>query len=121
MFKTSIDREKNRLTIKLEGFLGAEEAAEAADKVIEEAGTLRPNFDVISDISDFKPGNEQVQAQIMRAQKGVADKGARRVVRVTGNVIGKLQFKRVHQQAHVNYEVIEVNSEEAAHKFLNEN
>ena len=50
-----IDKEKNRLYVVLTGFIDAEEMKANSDETIELTKQLKPGFDVITDISNFKP------------------------------------------------------------------
>ena len=121
MHKITSDRNKNRLIIILEGQMDSVEAKEAADEVVQKLEELNAGMEIINDISKFKPSSEEAQNEIIRAQKAAIQKGASRVVRVIGSVIGKTQFKRLQKEANATYEVIEANSMEDAINFLESN
>ncbi len=94
------DIEKNRFYLRLAGFFTTEETKKAADLAIEELGKLKPGFETISDISEFKPTTPEGAEEIGRAMKFGAKKGVGRVLRVVGpQVIGEMQFSRKSDEA----------------------
>ena len=95
MYDVKIDKPHKRLTITLNGFLNAAETKAAADKVIAAIATLGTGFDVINDVSEFKPATPEAVQEIQRAQAAIKQAGARRVVRVVGaNALTAMQFAR---------------------------
>ncbi len=98
--KVWIDKDKNRLYIKLEGLFEYEEAKEAVDRVISESNKLKPGFDIINDILNFKPVSQEAGEQVLRAQKHVVQKGANRIIRIVDKkTITNLQFNRRSKEA----------------------
>ncbi len=94
------DLVKNRLYLRLAGFLSDTQAREIANKIIEEAGKLKPGFDVINDIRELKPTTPSVAEELKRAQGVSKDKGHRRVIRVVGQqAVTQLQWNRTLQEA----------------------
>jgi hypothetical protein len=73
----------NRLHIDLTGRMDADEISEAADVTIEEAEALDDGFDIITDLSGFKPPSPEAAQPIKRAQGQLKEMGVDRVVRVT--------------------------------------
>lgn len=114
------DKAKNRLYLRLEGFLDDDSAKNADDQVVIETDKLTKGFDVINDISKFKPGTQNVANEIKRAQQYIASKGAARVVRIVKSKddldIGSMQFKR--QSKAVGYEAMIAESIDEAEKML---
>lgn len=91
---------KNRLYVRMIDVLQESESADAANRVIAEMLKLRPGFDVITDITTFKPSSAKALADIMRTQKAYRDHGIRRLVRIIGrDVIAKMQARRTGQEA----------------------
>ncbi len=89
------DLAKNRLYIVLDGFFQDDELAKVADTCVSEATKLKPGFDVINDISNFKPATPKGADEIKRAQLFVKEHGVRRVIRVVGEaVLAQAQFDR---------------------------
>jgi hypothetical protein len=106
VFDAKADVAKNRLYITLKGFLTDEEAKNAADLVIAEIRRLRPGFDVITDVSEFKATSPVGTQDIARGQKAAVDGGARRFVRVVSQeILGVHQFQRVAKTTGVTAEV----------------
>jgi len=91
---------KNRIYLGLEGYFDDEAAEKAADQIIAGLQQLRPGFDVVSNISEFKPATPQAAEHIVRVQKALKEMGFRRIVRVVaGNALGKMQMQRTATQA----------------------
>ena len=55
-----------------------------ANTITAELQKLKPGFDVINDISSFKPASAQVTEKIVGVQRLVKESGVRRVIRVVG-------------------------------------
>lgn len=83
MYDISADQRENRLFIDLEGRMDAEKIDEAAEVSVEEAEQLREGFDIVNDLSGFKPPSPEAAQPIKRAQKQLKEMGVDRVVRVT--------------------------------------
>jgi hypothetical protein len=57
---------------------------------------MRPDFDVVVDISQFMPGSAKAADALRRGGEMVKLRGRRRAVRIAGGVItGFMQFKRM--------------------------
>jgi hypothetical protein len=91
---------QNRLYLCLRGYMRDEEAAVAADRVLDEVRKLKTGFDVITDMSEFKPASAAGAEQFVRVQKTYKDRGVGRVIRIVGgNVLGKMQAARTTSEA----------------------
>lgn len=73
----------NRLSIDLTGRMGADEISEAADVTVEKAEALDEGFDIVNNLSGFKPPSPEAAKPIKRAQSELEEMGVERVVRVT--------------------------------------
>lgn len=73
---------RNRLYIDLAGRLSAEEIQTAADMAVEAAEALEPEFDIVTDLSGFRPPDPEAAGPIKEAQAALAEMGIDRVVRV---------------------------------------
>lgn len=94
---------KNRLYLVLIGFFQDDEVKAASDKCIAEASKLKPGFDVINDISQFKPATPKGADEIKRTQLFVKQHGVKRVIRIVGDaVITQAQFSRQEKEAGYN-------------------
>jgi hypothetical protein len=82
MYDIEANRRENRLYIDLTGRMDADEIDEAADVTIEEATALTEGFDIINDLSGFKPPSPEAAEPIKRAQGKLEEMGVDRVVRV---------------------------------------
>ncbi len=112
---------KNRLYLTLQGFLTDAELHKAYALTIAEIKKLQPGFDVINDISDFKPATPLGAEDIQRAQVFAKEHGAKRIIRVVGkdkvaSVIATMQFSRTSRTA--GYEAEIVATVEEAEKLL---
>jgi len=84
----------------LDGFFDDNEAREAADQVIQEIKKLEPGFDVINDISGFRPATQKGAQEMVRAQRFARASGVDRVIRIVpSETIGSIQFARTSRQA----------------------
>ncbi len=100
MHEVKISELKNRMYISLSGFMKVEEVSMAADAVIAAGRKMKPGFDVINDISTFKPGSPEAGAEIKRAQLFLKEQGVRHVIRVTGDsTIAAMQMQRLGKEA----------------------
>jgi hypothetical protein len=96
MYKFKIDLSKNRLYITMAGFFNFEEMKKWAEETVSTAKKLQRGFDVITDISQFKPTTPEGTKEIERVQSFFKISGVRRGVQVVGeNVLAGLQFKRM--------------------------
>jgi hypothetical protein len=117
MYEIKIDRVKNRLYITMEGFFSTEEMKQCSDKVIEAAKKLKPEYDVITDISNFAPVAPETLQEITRVQDYFRKSGVRHGVRVVGKrVVTEMQFKRLGKG--VGYSPIDVATLDEANRFL---
>jgi hypothetical protein len=95
MYQIKINESKNRLYITLSGFFSLEEMKKCSDETIAMTRKLKRGFDVITDISQFKPATPEATKEIERVQSFFKAFGVRRGVRVVGgNVLSGMQFKR---------------------------
>jgi hypothetical protein len=116
MYEIHADVKKNRVYIVLKEFMNDEQMKAAADKTIREIDKLRPGFAIITDISQYKPASPEGAKEIERAQAYAQQKGLKRVIRITGDIIGFMQFQRIASKG--GYVVDIVNSIEEADKLL---
>jgi hypothetical protein len=117
MFTIRADTVKNRLYVTLVGFFTLEEMKRCGDETIEATAKLRPGYDVVTDITEFKAGPPEVAQDIERVQAHFRKSGARQGVRVVGaNVVSGMQFRRTGAQAE--YNSVNVPSLEAAEELL---
>ena len=117
MYTIRADVGKNRLYVKLAGFFDYNELKASTDKSIEEVKKLKPGFDVINDVSEFKPANQDILKEIERVQVHLKKVGVRHVVRVQGDSkLTNLQFSRIGKA--VDYVAEAVDTMEDAEKLL---
>ena len=55
MYEVKIDTQKNRLYFHAKGFMQEEEIKKSTRDIVEKAKGLKPGFDAINDISEFRP------------------------------------------------------------------
>lgn len=82
MYDISTDETANRLYIDLTGRLSAAEIEDAADESVRAGKTLEDGFDIITDLSGFKPPSPEAAGPIKRAQKQLKEMSLDRVIRV---------------------------------------
>jgi len=118
MYTIRVDAIKNRLYVTLAGYFTLEEMTRCGDETIEATAKLRPGYDVITDITQFKAGPPEVAKDIARVQAHFRKSGARQGVRIVGgNVVSGMQFRRTSAQAV--YNSVNVPTLEAAEELLN--
>ncbi|MFB6164087.1 MAG: hypothetical protein ABEJ31_02915 [Haloarculaceae archaeon] len=118
-WNVDVDQRANRLYIKLAGHMDAEEAKVANDAVMEAARGMDPDFEVVTDISDFVPGDQDAVKYIEKGKKVIKENGAAAAVRVTGNAsaTGQMHFENVGDD-HEDYPVAMAETVEEAEKLL---
>ena len=120
MYEVKIDLKRNRLYMTMKGFFKEEEAKEMADDVIAEVKKLKPGYTIINDISECKPAQQEAFLQLKRSHEFVAEHGAKRIIRVLGNPISAMQFRRAQREAQTDLEIVEVTSLQEAEQIINE-
>lgn len=80
-----IDTDRNRLYIILRGFLSDPEMQVAREQIIENVNKLSKGFDVVTDLSTFKPASTQGMKEIKQAQRYITSHGVGRIVRIVDN------------------------------------
>ncbi len=118
-YDVRIDRSANRLYLTLDGHLDDETVETAADEVIDAMGRLDPGWEMINDISTFKPASQEATAHIERGKEAAAKSDVGAIVRVVDSVTGKMQFSRVGGELET-YEVTEAESVAQAEQLLDE-
>jgi hypothetical protein len=117
MYKVHADVARNRLLLTLSGFFTVEEARQCCEDTIAATKKLKPGYDVITDIADFKPGTRDVAKDVERVQAHFRTSGARNGVRIVGqNAASSMQFARTGKSA--GFESINVATMAEAEKYL---
>ena len=120
MYDAKADVSRNLVIATLAGYLTEEDATAAADLVIAESNKLKPGFICITDLSTFKPVSTVAAEQITRTVKHIAEKGVAVTVRIIGNAITDLQFKRTYREGGATYDVVQVRTMEEAMEYVAE-
>jgi hypothetical protein len=103
MYTIRADTIKNRLYVTLAGFFTLEEMQRCGNETIEATKKLRPGYDVVTDITQFKPGPPEIAKDIERVQTHFRKSGARQGVRIVGSsAISGMRFRRSGAQAEYN-------------------
>jgi cyclopropane fatty-acyl-phospholipid synthase-like methyltransferase len=122
MYQSRTDIERNRLYITLKGRITAKEAGEATHRIIEDVSTLKPGFDVITDITKFEPVTQKETEALLTVHKALMERGVNRIVRVVGTelkaTVGKIQMERTSRQSKIVAENFD--SLEEADRYLDE-
>jgi len=117
MYTVRADVEKNRLYVKLVGFFDNKEMKAATDATIEGIQKLKPGYDVINDISEFKPVGQDTLKEVERGQIYFKKSGIRYGIRIEGKTkLTNLQFNRIGKS--VDYAANSVETMEEAEKLL---
>lgn len=103
MYDIRVDTVKNRLYVTLTGFFALDEIKKCGNETIEATKRLRPGYDVVTDITQFKVGTPEVAEDIKRVQHHFSVSGVRQGVRIVGrNPIAKIQFRRTGSEVAYN-------------------
>ena len=95
-FECRADQNKNRLYIALAGFFRGRDVDPAMEELAAALATLRPQFDVVTDLSEFVPGAPGAAEALRRGGEMVKARGRRNAVRITGGLMtGLMQFQRL--------------------------
>lgn len=95
-FDYRVDKDKNRLYLKLGGFFRKSDVPETMEKLATALAEVQPGFDVVTDLTDFVPGSPGSTAALTKGGELVAGRGRRRGVRVIGGLMaGLMQFQRL--------------------------
>jgi hypothetical protein len=118
MHTLKIDPVKNRLYITITGYLNPVQMKKWAEETMSTAKKLKRGFDVVMDITQFRPTSPEGTKEIERVQSFFKISGVRNGVQVVGeNVLAGLQFKRMSVIS--GYDPTNVNSLAEAEKLLN--
>lgn len=91
-----VDRAKNRLYIKLGGFFRGGDVQPAMDGLEAALSELKPDFDTVTDLSEFVPGSPGATKALTKGGDMVRKKGRRNGVRIAGGLMtGIMQFQRL--------------------------
>jgi len=119
MYAIRVNTVRNRLYVTLVGYFSFEEIKKCGDETIEATKQLRPGYDVVTDITQYKAGSPEVAKDIERVQAHFRKSGARQGVRIVGgNTVSGMQFRRTGTNAE--YNSINVPNLEEAEKLLND-
>jgi len=91
-----VDRAKNRLYIRLSGFFRGEHVGPGMADLEAALRELRPNIDVVTDLTKFVPGSPGAATALTQGGEMIKTKGRRHGIRVTGGLMtGLMQFQRL--------------------------
>ena len=115
-----VNKIKNRIYLVLEGYHDVEEANRMKDMYGEAIKSCKAGFTVLADLSDYKPGDEDVREIHAEAVKLAENAGVRKVARVVGDKpLGGLQINRVAQKEG-HYDAAHFETTEEAEQYLDE-
>ncbi len=113
------NQEQNYLYFLLEGTFDRNEFKKIEAALEVEVQSLKPDFTIINDISEFRIASPEARKILQQLQQDLFKIGAAKMIQIVGDsMIGKLQFKRSRQQANAHYEIIEVNNLREAENYL---
>jgi hypothetical protein len=114
-----VDTVQNRRHVTLVGFFSFEEIKKCGDETIEATKRLRPGYDVVADITQYKAGPPEMARDIERVQAHFRKAGAHQGVRIVGgNSLSGMQFRRTGTNAE--YNSVNVPSPKEAEKLLSD-
>jgi len=121
MHKIRTDLTKNRLYVTLYGFSSMDQVNDTIREMKEAVQQLKPSFDVVTDISNYKPALPEIAQAIQWMQVFLKQSGMRRAVRIVstttqGPRVTSSQFARTSRT--VGYEAEIVSSVAEADRLL---
>ena len=120
-YEIDADVFENRLYIDLNGRMDAEKIDEAADVTIEKPERLDDGFDIVTDLSGFKPPSPEAAKPIKRAQGQLKEMGVDRVVRVTDDETSQVVVNAFERRSRdVGYSGENADSRDEAERMLEE-
>lgn len=93
MFEVRADVSRNRLYVKLNGFIGLDDAKRALEQVVAEIGQLGPACTVVTDLSGLKLAATGSGATL----EGIVSFFSARDVAAVARVVGTIQTPGLHQ------------------------
>lgn len=118
MHEINIDKDKNRLYIKIGSMADQAEIEQALKDTEAACSELTPGFDCITDLTDYEVAEPETEEYIHRGQKRLIDAGMSRVVRVRKKfgAAGHFQFDIVSMK--LGYRAEDVLTIEEAEELL---
>jgi hypothetical protein len=116
-YDIEVDREARRVYLTQYGQLDDETARALLAELDEMTRELPDGWDLVNDLREFAPFEQQKTEYIERGKEIIADNGVRANVRVVDSVITKMQFDRVGDDDE-QYHVATAESVEQAERFL---
>ena len=99
-YEIRADVARNRLYLRMQGFMSDDDARKVADTIVATLPRLRPGFDVLNDIRELKPTSQKGAEQMQRAQEASARYGVGRVIRIVGKqAVTQMQWNRTLKAA----------------------
>jgi hypothetical protein len=116
-YDLEVDHERSRVYLTQYGQLDDETARALLAELDEMTRELPDGWDLVNDLREFAPFEQQKTEYIERGKEIIADNGVRANVRVVDSVITKMQFDRVGDDDE-QYHVATAESVEQAERFL---
>ncbi|QGN06037.1 hypothetical protein Hrd1104_01175 [Halorhabdus sp. CBA1104] len=99
-YNLDVQTAKNRMTLTLEGQLDTSEVDAVVDAMADGAQDLDDGWELINDISGFKPAAAAAEASLKDGARQAGRLGMDTVVRVTGeSVTAEFQWERIGDEA----------------------
>ena len=121
MFEIETDARTSRLYIDLNGKLDADTIDDAAAETVAAATDLDDGFDVVTDLTGFRPPSPEAARPIKRAQGKLVELGVDRVVRVVDDDTSRVVVNAFERRSHdVGYSGETADSVAAAERLLDD-
>ena len=121
MYDVEADSRANRLYLTLSGKLDAETLDDAAAETVEAAEQLDEGFDILNDLSGFRPVSPEAAEAIKEAQAELVELGVDRVVRVVDDETSPVVVNAFERRSkEVGYSGETADSVEEAERLLDE-
>lgn len=116
-YDIEVDRDRNRVYLTQYGQLDDETARSLLAELDEATAALPDGWDLVNDLREFAPFDQQSTAYIERGKEVIAENGVRANVRVMDSTITEIQFSRVGDRDE-EFHVATAETVEQAEEFL---
>ncbi len=98
MYRIKTDSEKNRMILVISGYITKEEVVSIKESIAREVNSLKPGFDIINDVSNFRLGQNEAGMLLKSIISFLKEHKVSRIVRVVGaSQIAVVQFATYSQ------------------------
>jgi len=118
MYSVRYDAGKNRLFLKIDGYLPGEEAVKFREEIEATLPQTKPGFTLLVDLSTSKALPPESTVEINKARSAGVGYGIRKGALITNSALVKMQAERTMKHAEKSFEELSFTTVEEAEAFL---